>query len=175
MKNTSAIAILAALAPCLAGCGSMRVERVAACSDDVCGLRVQIAESHHTLAIIESRNGKPIERSSIRSLPSPDEHYELDFRGALFTQREIVVELHGNGTLKRYFFTTDANLDEIASSAGTLATKTAEALKTLEEPKVDPLEKANADLEKQIVADMLAANKEAAKQGLPLPYPFLFQ
>lgn len=176
------IMILGTMALLVVGCGSMQVRRVPV-EATVNGVRVQVAEPHVVVAVVRGAGGVPVVQTAELTLPSPDEHYDLDFKGALFTTREIAIELNGAGTLKKYSFTTDSNLDEALQSAASAAqsaagiraeVKAADAAKE-DAPAADPIEVENAALRIQIVNDMLRANQAAAAAGAPLPYPFLFE
>ena len=176
MRNSTRLAAIALVGLNMA-CGSMQVMRVSP-GADVNGLRVQMPEPHLVLAVIRGSDGKPIYQSVNKSLVAKDEQYEFDFEGALFVTREIAVEMSPSGTVKKYSFTTDSNIDEAlksASQAAASAGKIRKDVKDSEAEDPDPLEKENAELRTQIINDMLLANETAAKAGLALPYPFLFQ
>ena len=156
-------------------CGSMSVERRLSSNPNTNGIRVQIPQPHRVIAVFKDEAGKVITRETISALPSVDEHYDLDFLGAVFTKRGLNVEFQ-NGMLKTYSFASTASLDEGLSSTATAIQQSAEAFKALEASRekpvvADPLDDANASLQKEILNRLLEANLRALENGEPLPFP----
>lgn len=167
-----ALIVLAVLLP---SCGSMAVTRRAADDTTIDGLRVQVPEPHRVVAVFLDHGGKLTVKETTASLPAPDEHYDVDFTGALFYARSLDVDIE-NGMLKSYAFKNESNLGE---ALATTAEGTGEIVEALEQranaeaSEPDPVVEANTRLEQEIRNIMLQANLQALQAGNPLPYPQL--
>lgn len=164
--------VVAAL--CSSGCGSMQVRRVPASGAEVNGLRVQVPAAHDLVTVLHDEpSGERVVRFTRMILPATDEYYELDMTGGLFKARALAVTLNPNGTVKTYSFTTAAKIAEALQQAAEATSTVQDAVIKVEEAKKqpNPVEVENAKLEIEILNMMLKANREALKEGRPLPYP----
>ena len=160
----------------LLGCGSVSLSRVSP-NDPVKGVRMQAATKHTVVAVIP-RDSKLDLKRAVVMLPSASEHYELSLEGGLFRTSSLLVEMHENGSIKKIGLNKDLSVDKaLEGSAAGLASIASsykaymEATKPEAEPKA--LEQENAELLQELRNLMLKANRDAVREGRPLPYPEL--
>ena len=113
------------------------------------------------------------------SLPSRREHYDDTFSGA-FSDSDLRVAFHPNGTLKRVFYSLDEKVSAFATDAADLAAARTELAKAklwdklANLPTSDPrLDETKAKLAAEILNRMLEENKIAFETGHPMPFPHL--
>lgn len=162
----------------VAGCGSMSADRVPPQTSPA-GLRVQVPVPHDVIMLtLDAKKGR-VMRSTVLSLPDPEQHFELNFKGGAFKSRELNVSVHPNGALKSYSFDVKQQVSEaagaLAAAAGAIHA-TAEHIEKAKAPAAPspPYSEENALLQLQLLNMMLQANLEAISNGEPLPYPEIF-
>ena len=166
---------LAVLVSCT-GCGSVSLSSVKPGSS-VDGVRLQAATPHTVVAVIPLDSKLEL-KSAVLALPSESEHYELKLKGGLFQTSSVLVEMHDNGSFKKIGMNQDLTADKaLAGSAVGLASIASSYADYTEAtaPKTKPnaVEKENAELLQELRNLMLKANRDAVRDGRPLPYPEL--
>ncbi len=131
------------------GCAGLSVHRTAVETDpakdtDVKGLRVQVAEPHTVVFVTREGSGKIVGKKSTAMLPSQRVLYDIDFRGGLFSKKDLAVNLHPDGTIKKVTFNRDQNLEELFKTLSDTAKKTGETLKEYEQAKAAAEERERA-------------------------------
>lgn len=158
------------------GCSNLDIHRVASFNyEPTEGLRLQIPTPHKVITIIKQPNGDWTRQATDISLPSRKEHYDLKFKGNLFTDSDLIIDFHPGGSLKSFELTKSSDADTALSALGGSLEKVNTTLEDIEKKKkedaVDPLDAENQKLGQQIMNLMLEANKEAIAQGKTPPYP----
>ena len=118
-------------------------------------------------------------RQRIIALPSRKEHYDLEFKGNLFTDSDLTINFHTGGSLKTFELSKSSDIDSALSALGGSLESVNTALEEIDKKKagtvVDPVDAENQKLGLEIMNLMLEANRDAIAQGKTPPYPNFLQ
>ena len=108
-------------------------------------------------------------------LPAKKEGYVLGYRGAVFFSRDLSITLNPDSTLKEVKLNSETQVakgvEDLNKSVENVGKTVGEIKEAQAQKKKDPVEGENESLKKELLNLMLKANKDAAAQGQPLPYP----
>ena len=118
MSSRDMLGFVVALSLVLGGAGcstSIGVDRVRIGSaGEVSGLAVNDAVPHRVVAFFPAApGGNAMAALRVQAqLPSAETIYVIDYRGALFFENKLAVDLHEDGTIKRVRATSESQAEE---------------------------------------------------------------
>jgi len=179
VRTRTAWLLLSCLAGLPACAASLEVQRIrVGTTGPLAGLVVNHNVPYQLVSVFRDAPGSEHLTSctSEAMLPSREELYVIGYHGALFSTRELKVELNPDTTLKRVRISSESqsgkSSDSLSSAGGTIASA-AQSVLAIRAAQPTATGAENQALQEQVLNLMLKANKNAIDKGQPLPYPAL--